>query len=312
MTENLNYYKVFYTVVQKGSFSAAANALFISQPAVSQTISRLEETLKTKLMKRSSHEIALTPEGKILASHLDKAFSEINLAREELQRVNDLQIGELKIGVSTSLCRHVLLPCLKEFIQNHPHIRLSINCHSTADTLIQLEKKEVDLGMICEASLPKDYLYIPVMEVHDIFIASPSYLKNLSVRESAAVPDISGILEKCSLMMLDRENFTRKHIDRYLDAHSIHPSQILEINNMDILLDFAAIGMGVSAVIREFSEAVLEKKEVVMLPLSEPIPSRTVGFACRKNLSPDSPAGYFLKECLDNPNFLSSSSDPLW
>ena len=80
-------------------------------------------------------------------------------------------------------------------------------------------------------------------------------------------------------MVLEEANVTRTHVDDYLRTQSIHCSQILEINNMDLLIDFAAIGMGVASVVREFAHEQLDAGIITELPLDTPIPSRTVGFA---------------------------------
>lgn len=80
-------------------------------------------------------------------------------------------------------------------------------------------------------------------------------------------------------MVLEEANVTRTHVDEYLRSQGISCSQVLEINNMDLLIDFAAIGMGVASVVREFAQEQLDSGDITELPLDSPIPSRTVGFA---------------------------------
>ena len=87
------------------------------------------------------------------------------------------------------------------------------------------------------------------------------------------------ILENSNLMVLEEANVTRTHVDDYLRSQGIHCSQVLEINNMDLLIDFAAIGMGVASVVREFAHEQLSSGGITELPLDTPIPSRSVGFA---------------------------------
>ena len=87
------------------------------------------------------------------------------------------------------------------------------------------------------------------------------------------------ILEGSNLMVLEEANVTRTHVDEYLRSQGISCSQVLEINNMDLLIDFAAIGMGVASVVREFAHEQLSSGVITELPLDTPIPSRSVGFA---------------------------------
>ena len=146
MNQNLSSYYVFYMVAKTGNISAASKELFISQPAVSKSITKLEANLNTKLLIRSSRGVTLTNEGKILYARLQEAFHAIELGEEQLKYENKLEIEHLTIGVSTTLCKYVLLPYLKEFVRRNPHIRISICCQSTYQTLEALKEGNIDLG----------------------------------------------------------------------------------------------------------------------------------------------------------------------
>ncbi len=310
MYDNLNNYKVFYTVARTGNISKAADILFISQPAISKSISRLEEGLHVKLFERTSKGVKLTDEGGILYEHIKDAFESITQGEDEIKRMNELGIGQLRIGVSTSLCKHILLDYLQSFIVANPHIKVIIDCHSTVNTMKLLQDGKIDIGLICETTIPKGFVYQELTEIHDTFVATEAYLDNLHLREheeqtaqpenpwlfagnlTSFLPDedagnkskrednlsIKDILEKSNLMMLEKNNITRTHIDTYLEKENIHPNQILEINNLDLLLDFAAIGMGIASVVREFATDYISSGQVVELQLNQEIPKRTVGF----------------------------------
>ena len=126
MIDNLNYYRVFLAVAETGSISRAAEQLYISQPAVSKSIRNLEDALTVRLIDRSSRGITLTEHGQLLYDHLREAFASIRTAEEELQQINMLGIGELRIGASTSLCRNILLSYLSDFIMKFYDFILSI------------------------------------------------------------------------------------------------------------------------------------------------------------------------------------------
>lgn len=178
MYENLNNYRIFYTVASLGNISKAADKLFISQPAISKSISNLEKGLGVSLFSRTSKGVSLTEEGEILFQHIGNAFDSINQAEDEIKKIHDLGIGQLKIGVSTSLCKHILLDYLKDFIDENPHIKVTIRCHSTKNTLNLLSEGKIDLGLICETDIPKGFTYKELTTIHDIFVTSDSYLDN--------------------------------------------------------------------------------------------------------------------------------------
>ena len=90
MFDNLNYYRVFYTVANTGNISKAADMLFISQPAISKAISKLEDGLHVKLFLRSSKGVTLTDEGQVLYNHIEKAFSNISQGEDEIRHIHEL------------------------------------------------------------------------------------------------------------------------------------------------------------------------------------------------------------------------------
>ena len=139
MTQNLSSYYVFYIAAKTGNISAASKELYISQPAVSKSITKLEANLNTKLLIRSSRGVTLTREGEILYERLKEAFHSIELGEEQLRFENKMEVEHLTIGVSTTLCKYVLLPYLKEFVRRKPHVRISIACQPTYQTLQALE-----------------------------------------------------------------------------------------------------------------------------------------------------------------------------
>ena len=116
MNQNLSSYYVFYMVVNKGNISAASKELFISQPAVSKSVTKLENSLNTKLLVRGSRGVTLTNEGRILYERLQEAFHAIELGEEQLLYESSLGVGHLSIGVSTTLCKYMLLPYLQAFV----------------------------------------------------------------------------------------------------------------------------------------------------------------------------------------------------
>lgn len=275
MEQNLSQYKIFYEVAKAGNISKAAKELYISQPAISKAISKLEDSLGLPLFTRSSRGVQLTPEGEILFTHAREAFDALDRGEEELKRIQEFDIGHLRIGVSNTLCKYILLPYLKTFIDQYPHMNVTIESQSTAQTLSGLEQQKIDLGLIAEPSPKRDLAFIPVMDIQDIFVATPHYLENLSLREG----EESNIFESGNIMLLDSNNMTRRHVDAYMSEHSIYPRQILEVTAMDLLIEFAKIGLGVACVIKELVQKELDSGLLVEIPLEAPINRRTIGFA---------------------------------
>lgn len=278
MEQNLSLYFVFHTVAKKGSISRAAKELYISQPAISKSIQKLEENLSTTLFKRNSRGVTLTTEGEILFQHTTQAFDTLQAGEEILAKHHTLGIAQLRIGVSTTLCKYILLPYLQRFIQTYPHVKISISCQSTYQTLTLLEENKIDIGLVGEPTAQKGFYFQPLKQIQDIFVTTKSYLDHLKLRSNN-----SDLFQTATFMMLDEENITRQYINQVFLEHGVELSNILEVSTMDLLIEFARIGMGAACVIQEFVQDELDHQELIELPLGVTFLPRQIGFACRKN-----------------------------
>ena len=290
MNQNLSSYRIFYTVANTGNISKAAKELYISQPAISKSIQKLEESVGCKLFSRSSRGVVLTDEGKLLYEHVSEAFETLTIGEEKLKRSIELGVGHLKIGVSSTLCKYLLLPYLKEFIRQNPHISISISCQSTNDTLKLLEDNKIDIGLIGKPENLKNIHFDFLEEIEDIFVAAKDYLRNLKARGIQK----DHILQSSTLMLLDKNNMTRQYIDDYLQENQIIIKDSIDISDMDLLIDFARIGVGVACVIKNFVREDLENGTLMEIPLGFPIHKREVGFAYKTTTKPSKSLAEFI------------------
>lgn len=277
MEQNLPLYRIFYEVARTENISRTSKELYISQPAISKSISKLESNLKTTLFTRNSRGVQLTEDGRMLYKHVQAAFDALAQGEDEIRQNQELGIGQLRIGVSNTLCRYMLLPYLKGFISDHPHIKISIFSQSSSKSLDMLDQGQIDVGLVAEPR-NKRLDFFPVRTIEDCFVATDSYLDNLRLREGNQEVDW---FEKGNIMLLDHSNVTRLHIDNYLIEHHIECRQILEVTSMDLLIEFARIGMGIGCVIKDFVQEDLNQGLLTEIPLSPGIRPRTIGFVSK-------------------------------
>lgn len=291
MTENLSYYHIFYEVATTHNLSKAAQNLYISQPAVTKAIKKLEANLNLSLFTRTSRGVHLTPEGTILYEHVKSAFSSLIQGEQELSSMRSLQSGHIRIGVSTTLCKYILLPYLQEFIRTFPQIKVSIFCQSSNETLKLLETNQIDFGLIGEPFPRKNLIFYPTHTIQDTFVCSKKYSTHLfPITEDFE----QRLFQTCTLLMLDKNNLSRQYIELYFTEHQIFPSCLLEISTMDLLIEFAKIGVGVACVIRNFIQDELEMGQLIELPLTIPIRTRKIGYAYMEQSSLSLAAKQFL------------------
>lgn len=270
---NLNRYRLFCAVAECESISKAAELNYISQPAISKAITKMEESLGTVLFNRNHRGVTLTDEGKVFYNELKSAFDIIKTGEDKLRSINELGIGRLRLGASSVLCKAMLLPYLKGFINENPHIKITIECQSSSRIHKMLMDGVIDVGLMVKPDNMTKLSFISLGEIEDIFAATPNYLDNLALRNE------SDIFENANIMLLDSENVSRHHVDKFFKENNIEPKHILEVSNMDMLIEFTKIGMGVSCVVKQFVEKEIECGELREIPLNSKINTREVGLA---------------------------------
>ncbi len=310
MIESVNLYQYFYAVANTGNISRAAKIMYTSQPVVSKYIARLENELGVQLFKRTPRGVILTEEGSILYEHVKTAFNYLEAGMDALRHQQNVGLGHLRIGVSTTLCKYLLLPYLKQYIAKYPNVRLSIECQSTYHTLEALENNQIDIGLIGQPDHIGGLKFYEMTDIEDIFVASPSYMEH--IRQNQSMDDAmsqtsttaghlksgaSSILtsDLTTVMLLDKGNITRQYIDRYMTESHLYPANMLEISTMDLIIEFSKIGMGIGCVIKEFVKDELKQGTLVEIPLHTPLQKRTVGFAVRNDKYMNAPLKYMLE-----------------
>jgi len=306
MEQNLNQYKIFFTVAKFGNISHAAEELYISQPAISKAISKLEDGLNTMLFLRNPRGVVLTQEGKILYKYIENAFEAIYTGEENIRKINELGIGQIKIGASATLCKFLLLPYLESFIKEYPHIKISIETQSSYQNLKLLNSEKLDVALVVKPDSLSGLDFYTLGQFEDIFVATDTYLENLRLRTgySSQKEFEKELFENANFLLLDKENVTRLYVDDYCKKNNIEIKHILEVNNMDLLIELSKIGIGVGCVMKEFVKKELLDNIITQIPLTKPFKKRTVGFAYKNNTSSSIAVNNFI-------NFIKEHQSPL-
>lgn len=275
----LELYRVFCEVAKQESLSKAAAALYMTQPAVSQSIAQLERELELRLFTRTSKGVILTNEGKLLYEYANSAINLIYKGEQKLEEWKNLSAGELKIGVGDTISRYFLLPYLEKFHRLYPKIKLKIMNKTTLELCALVKSGEIDIA-ICNLPIEDSALeIIKIMDIHDTFVCGDLYRnklpKVLSLDELVNLP----------LILLEPKSNSRRYVEKFFLSKGISIKPEIELGSHDLLLEFAKINLGVSCVIREFSQEYLKKKELFEIKLTENIPKRNIGICFLKSVS---------------------------
>jgi len=299
MDINLELYKVFYYVAKSGSISKASQELYISQPAVSQAIKKLESRLGGQLFARAPRGITLTPEGEVLFKYIEQGYNMILLAESKFMEAINLDMGNIRIGASDMTLKYFLLPYLEEFHKQYPNVRIKVTNGPSPETVNFLKTGSIDFGAV---SLPltnyETIDVLEVMEIQDCFVASfhfaNLYSREISIKELAKYP----------IIMLEKNTSTRHYIDDYLSRHSVLLTPEFELATSDLIVQFACRGLGISCVVRNFAEESIENGKLFEIVLEEKIPPRHIGIIKLHNV-PLTAAAKKLMELIENKTVTS-------
>lgn len=287
MIDNLEYYKVFYYVAKAGSFTEAAKELMLTQPAVSQAVKQLELKLGVRLFYRVSRGVKLSEEGRLLYTYVAKGYEQIGQGILKVKQMQNLELGEIRIGASDMTLRFYLLPFLEQFHESYPGIKVNVTNAPTPETLAYLEAEKIDFGVVstpfagqngCASPTGKngqnghngkDGIEVaPVRELEDIFVAGRRFisLKNrmLDFQELKHLP----------LIFLEKNTSTRTYMDQFLLESGIVVQPEFELATSDMIVQFALRNLGIGCVMRDFAREYLDSGVLFELFFTRMIPKR--------------------------------------
>ena len=287
MDINFELYKVFYYVATTLSFSEAANHLYISQSAVSQSIKTLEKKLNRTLFIRNTKKVSLTPEGELLLRHVEPAM---NLIHQGEIRLNDIEEngGHLRIGASDTICRYFLVPFIEKFHQAFPGVHIKVT-NATSIRCVELLNNGQVYFIVANAPnayLGNLYTTRKVKEFQDVFIANDSYahLKDrpVTLKELLNHP----------ILMLDQKSTTSEFLHYFFQQHQLDLIPEAELSSNDLLIDLAGIGLGIACVPKY---CILEEpKGLFIVETTEKLPHRELVAAYNPKLPLSRSAEAFL------------------
>ena len=282
MNISLDLYRLFYVVAKEGSISKAASILFISQPAITLQIKKLESELGVSLFTRTKRGVVLTEEGSVLFEYIKSAIDNIINGENALSNLRNFDSGIIRIGASTTVSKHVVIPYLEKFHEMYPKIEIQIVNSLTTNLLKELRNGNLDILFL---NLPmdenKDLKIIPITNVHDIFVGNKKYFDltkgKITLKELSNYP----------LLFQKMPSNTRAYLNNYLKANNTDLKPQLEVVSYNLIMDLVSAGFGIGYATKEFIKSELEKKELYEIKVEPSIPKRYIGIATIDKKTPN-------------------------
>ena len=280
----------FCEVARQGSFTRAADRLFLTQPAVSQQIRALEEELGQSLLERGRKGVRLTDAGEALFRRARSVLGEVAAARAELEQMGTGVRGRVLLATSDTNCTYVLPPVLRRFRERFPEVEVDIRNKMSPEIGQLVLADEIDFGL---ATLPisgRGLSTEPVFERSDVWILPPGH--PLSGRK-AVLPATVG---RYPLLALERGSQSRSLLDAVLRGAGAAPSIAMELGSIEIIKRFVEIGFGV-ALVPQVSVAAEAAAGRLAAVVARGVPRRSIGLV-RHRGRPASPAAAALMELI--------------
>lgn len=278
MNFNLEWYRVFYWTAKFGSLTKAAEKLHITQPAVSHTLKQLEQSLGGVLFFRTKKGVTLTTEGDVLFKYVEQAMHFIEIGEKKMTDMHELMYGEINIGASDTLCKHYLLRHLEIFHKQFPDIKIHVTNRTTPETIALLKEGKIDFGIV----------NLPMVDPNINFrISSPLQDCLVGNQDYAALAESPFPLEQLHqypLLLLEPGGSTRSFLDNYAISHGIQLKPEFELGSLDLLVQFAQSGFGLTFIVRNYVTEELNSGKLVEIPLIPPVPERHIGIATLKDV----------------------------
>lgn len=274
MNINLDLYRIFYIVAKNGSISAAANILFISQPAITFQIKKLEEQLGVSLFTRTKHGVLLTEEGKTLFNYVKNGIENIINGENVITNLKNLDSGTIRIGVSTTICRYILMPHLEKFHKKYPKIDIQINNNLSNNLIKELRNGNLDILMLFKPSIDnKDLKIQELVDVQDIFVGNKKYFDLMQGKEN-----LKG-LEQYPLIFPSSPSNSRTYLNKYLKDNNSNLKPKLEVVSYNLIVDLIKAGFGIGYATKEFVSDEIKNKTLFEIKIKPSIQKRSIVIA---------------------------------
>ena len=248
MNIDYNLYNIFLYLFEEKSISKTASKLYVSQPAISYSLKELENQLGYTLFNRNSKGIEPTNEAKELYRYVSMAFNILKDAEEHIQNLNNLDIGNIRIGVSNVLPAFYITEIVSKFRSIFPGIKFKILNANTSELLDMLLTKKIDIALdILPINVNSDISKEALTSFDNYFVFNKNNFNDVRIT------DITD-LKKYNLILPSMGTNLRSRLDDYLKNKNVELDSVIEVSNMDTMLRLVNNGIGIGYLPGKFIE----------------------------------------------------------
>ena len=290
--------RAFCQVARLGSVSRAAEALYLSQPAVTLQLQALERELGVRLLERSGKRLTPTREGELLYELAKPLVEGLDgLAASFREQVRGLDAGELNVAAGSSTILYLLPGIVDAFRQRHADVRLSLHKVTGASGLDLLRNDAVDLAVGSMLDVPADLTYAPVYSFEPMLIMPLDH--PLASKRDLTLQDLSPY----GLILPPKRLTTYRLVDLVFQQNRVPYTVALDVGGWEVIKQYVAMGLGIS-IVTAICLTEADRQRLAARSLARWFPSRSYGIVMRKGKFLSAQARAFVE--LIQPEVLAS------
>jgi DNA-binding transcriptional LysR family regulator len=233
---NLDQLGAFVTVIERGSVSAAAEHLGLTQPAVSLQVRQLEKRLGATLIERVGRRARPTAAGAELLDHAGRIDAAVSGALEAVARHATGTMGRVRLGTGATACIFLLPPLLGRLRRAHPNLEITVTTGNTPDIVKAVEENLIDLALVTLPTAGRMLEITPLID--DAFVAIAPHGMALPARVTAAV------LAELPVLLFEPGGNTRRLVDAWFAQGGIALHPVMSLGSVEAIKEMAAAGLG--------------------------------------------------------------------
>ena len=276
---DLNTYKTFYAVAKYESFSKAASELYISQPAVSYSIKKLEEELNTKLFVRLNKGIKLTDAGEKLKFYVENAFNNIIAGYKELSETGEQLSGEITIGTHSNIGTFLLPKIIKKFMEQYPNAKFNIYNSTTREMKEMFNKHQIDILILHFPIYDSEYSNI---YEEKIFTCDSCFFGTKKYYDSFMLSKRQNIIFEYPLLLPLKGFTTSNSLEKVFKKHNVILSSNIYLYTTEMLVSLVKEGIGVGWALKKCIQKELDNSELYEIPIDMDLPKMEFSIAYDK------------------------------
>lgn len=234
--------RLFVDLVREQSFTKVAERNFITQPAVSLSIQKLEDELGTKLLERTTRKVLVTEEGRILYDYARDILDKAREAKAVLQERHDRMVGTIRLATVHSVGLYELPASLKEYIRRFPEVNIQVDYRPSDQVYHAVADGDADLGMVAYPEERSGITTLPFFEDELVLICNREHALGSAAR--VHLRDLDGH----RFVGFQAEIPTRKAVDALMRREGVRVDVRMECDNIEILKKMVEVGLGISLV----------------------------------------------------------------